>query len=145
ASNSLTSRNVFTCRSGKTRRCTGAFGLMSSTATNPSALLTVSPSRRRRQKRQSGCEANDSLLCHVMRAGSDELAGRPIDEPRRVVVAVAPSGPVDEHRLLYAQLADPAAATRLRGQSPQPGAALLLHFGRNTVLTGRSRPRPWRV
>src|SRR6187397_2588279 len=108
ASNSEMSRNVSTCRSGRTRRWTGAFGLMSSIATNPSAALTCSPSRTSVQKRQSGCEANDSLLRDVVGARPDELALRGFDEPRRVVVAVAPAWPVDEDGLLATELPGPA-------------------------------------
>ena len=41
---SSTSRNVSTWRSGRTRRCVGAFGAMSRIATKPSAAWTWSPS-----------------------------------------------------------------------------------------------------
>src|SRR6185436_9163747 len=145
ASNSEMSRNVSTCRSGRTRRWTGAFGLMSSTATNPSAALTCSPSRTSVQKRQSGCEANDSLLRDVVGPYADELTLRRLDEPRRVVVAVASARPVDEDGFFAAQLPGPPPPAGFGGESTEPHAPLLLHSVRNAIVVCGSSPRPRRV
>src|SRR5919206_3664758 len=114
-----TSLNVSTWRSGITSRCVSALGAMSRIATNPSPRATWSPSRARRQKRQSSGSA-DPLLGHLGAADADELAHRRGDEPRRVVVAVPAAGPVDEHHVLAADLPAPAGvAGGLRGV-PQP-------------------------
>src|ERR1017187_7563408 len=98
ASNSETSRKVSTWRSGSTSTWTGASGLMSLIATKPSARWTWSPSRTSMQNRQSsGCGGKDPLLGDTGRAHADELSDRRVDEPRRVVVAVAAAWAVDEH------------------------------------------------
>src|SRR6187551_715741 len=133
-SNSCTSRNVSMCRSGSTSRCTGAFGLMSSMATNPSPALTCSPSRTSLQKRQSGCDANDSLLGDVVRLHPHELPLRAVDEPGRIVVAVASPRTVDQHRLLVSELSGPPATARLRREGAEPGTPLLLYGGRYAVV-----------
>ena len=62
-------------------RCRGS-------ATKPSAARTWSPSRTSVQKRQSSGSA-DPLLGDRRAADAHELADRRVDEPRRVVVAVA--------------------------------------------------------
>src|SRR5687768_5373670 len=97
--NSATSLKVSTWRSGRTRRCVSAFGLMSRIATNPSPLLTWSPSRASRQKRQSSLGSEDPLLRDGLGADPNELSDRCLraHEPRRVVVAVAAARTVDEH------------------------------------------------
>src|SRR3954452_10850781 len=80
------------CRSGITSRCTSAFGLMSSIAKNPSVLPTTVDGRlpsTMRQKMQSGCGGNDALLADAGGADAHELAHRRVDEPGRVVGAVA--------------------------------------------------------
>src|ERR687896_1055192 len=96
AGNSPTSRKLSTCRSGSTGRWTGAFGLMSATATKPSASSRCSPSATNVQKRHSGCDTDDPLLGDGASTHPDQLPDRPVDEPRRVVVSVAAAGPVDE-------------------------------------------------
>src|SRR6266536_1092254 len=98
AGNSETSRKLSTCRFGSTSTCTGASGLMSLIATNSSDWFTYAPCAAMPQKRQSArCSGKDPLLGDGGRADADELADGRIDEPRRVVVAVAATGPVDEH------------------------------------------------
>src|SRR6266511_2201468 len=97
AGNSSISRNVSTCRSGRTSKCTGALGLMSSTATKPSALFTWSPSTTSLQKTQSGRDAMDAFGGHGVGASRDEDAYGSVDEPRRIVVAVSAPRAVDEY------------------------------------------------
>src|SRR6266571_6123933 len=94
--NASTSRNVSTWRSGMTKRWVSAFGLMSRTATKPSASWTWSPSRYRRQKRQSSGSA-DPLLGDRRSTHLDERADGRVDEPGRVIRAVSAAGAVDEH------------------------------------------------
>src|SRR5262245_23636421 len=139
------SRNVSTCRSGRTSRWTGALGLMSSIATKPSAAWTWFPSRTSLQKRQSGCEANDSLLGQVDGAHSDERALPRVYQPRRVVVAVPAARAIDENGLLAAELSRPSAPARLGGQSPEPGASRFLHSGRDSIVVCRARSGPRRI
>ena len=74
-----------------------------------------------------------------------ELPHRRLDEPGRVVGAVAAAGPVDEDDVVAADLLGPAGAARLVGERAQPGAPLLLHVRRHRVLGGRLRARPRRV
>src|SRR5919204_4494379 len=104
--NSATSRKESTCRSGSTRTCVAALGLMSCTATKPSARATWSPSLTSRQNRQSS-GSEDPLLRHGRRAGAHEAPDRSLEEPRRVVIAVAAAGPVDEDNVLGANLLPP--------------------------------------
>src|SRR5262245_49918707 len=114
------------CRSGRTSRCTSACGLMSRIATKPSAAWTWSPSAYRLQKRQSS-GSDDPLLGDGEPARADEVAGLPLHEPGRVVVAVAPSGPVDEDDVVPPQLGAPVGeAGDVRGLA-QARASLLLH------------------
>ena len=132
AESSPMSRNVSRCRSGMTSTWTSAFGLMSSIAMKPSARLTTVAGSSPRDD-----PAEDAVrVAHAARipssvtaraAHADELADRRVDEPRRVVVAVAPAGPVDEHDVLGADLLAPAAQARVVRERAQPGAALLLH------------------
>src|SRR6266545_5050961 len=117
---------------------------MSAIATKPSALRTCSPSRTSLQKRQS-LRATDALLCHFGRTDSDKLTDRAIDEPRRVVVAVAAARPVDEDCVLGADLRFPALPARLSRDGAEPRSPLLLHPGRHGVVAGRARARPRRV
>src|SRR5438034_9976179 len=111
ASKSEISRKVSTWRSGRTRTCTGALGLMSLIATKPSARCRCSPSRTSMQKRQSSGGGNDPVLGHRGGADAHELPDRCIDEPRRVVVPVASPGAVDEHDVVH--LAPPSSQAEL--------------------------------
>src|SRR3954452_10131490 len=93
-----------------TSRCTFACGLMSLIATKPSARATNAPSRTMLQKRQSSrCFGTDSLLGDGRSANAHEPADRRVDEERRVVVAVATAGAVDEDDVLAAELRVPAS------------------------------------
>ena len=116
-----TRRRRGTCRRGApgcTSTCTGACGLMSLIATNPSPRCTWSPSRTSVQKRQSSrCGGKDSLLGDRGGPNADELADRRVDEPRRVVVAVAAAGPVDEHDVVLPSFALPAPLRRARARA----------------------------
>src|SRR3954471_15978336 len=97
-----------------TSTCTGACGLMSLIATKPSAASTWSPSRKSRQNRQSSRGGGkDPFLGHAGRADPDELSDRRVDEPGRVVVAVAATWAVDEHDVLF--LPAPAPQAELVG------------------------------
>src|SRR5580765_2033965 len=146
ASKASTSRKVSTCRSGSTSTCTGACGLMSLIATKPFALCTYAPSRAMLQKRQSSrCFGTDALLRRRRPAHPHERADRRVDQPRRIVVAIATARPVDEHRVLHADLAAPAGETQLVRQRAQPRAALLLHRQRDGVVGLGDGSRPWRV
>src|SRR5581483_3574830 len=116
------------CRSGMTSRCVGAWGLMSRMATKPSVAATWSPCRYSVQKRQSSGTANP-ILGHVDAADGDELAHRSVDEPRRVVVAVAAAGTVDEHDVVAAHLGVPPRAGCLVGQLAQARASFSLRRG----------------
>src|SRR5438094_2247090 len=120
-----TSRNVSTWCSGMTRTCTGACGLMSLIATSPSAAWMWLPSRASLQKRQSSrCSGKDPLLGDAIGSDAHELADRRVDEPRRVVVAVASARAVDEHHVL--DLRPPTLDAELVRERAQTGAALLL-------------------
>src|SRR5207244_12922853 len=111
-SNSPISRTLGTWRSGSTSRCTSARGLMSLIPTKPSPSRTWSPSLYSRQKRQSS-GSEDSLLGDRSRTDADELAHGRIDEPRRIVVAVAAAGAIDENDVVRAELRAPALDARL--------------------------------
>ena len=140
------SRNVGTCFSGITSRCVSAFGLMSLIATNPSALRTWSPSATSWQNRQSD-DTDDALLRDLRRSSPDELPDRrrALDEPRRVVVAVAPARAIDEHRILRPELRPPTALARSLRCRAEPGAAVLLDRRRNRIVGRGLRPGPRRV
>ena len=86
-----------------------ACGLMSRIAAKPSAFATWSPSRASLQKRQSS-GSEDPLLHDRCAADRHELAHRRVDEPGRVVGAVAAARPVDENDVLPADLRRPAGA-----------------------------------
>src|SRR5262249_5610831 len=132
--NSPISRNVSTCRSGMTRRCVSAFGLMSWIATKPLDFATYVPSRTMSQKMQpSRRDGKDPLLRDRLGADADELAHRSVDEERRVVVAVAAARAVDEDDVVAAELRVPAAPLALARERAQPGAALLLRGRRHRV------------
>src|ERR1700675_4387531 len=108
------SLNVSTCRSGSTRRCVSASGLMSRIATKPSALCTWSPSATSPQKRQSSCsDGKDSLLGECNGARFDQPTDLRIEQPGRVVVAIASPGPVDENTIRRAHLRLPPPVTEL--------------------------------
>src|SRR3954468_21885538 len=117
---------------------------MSATATNPSAACTWSPSRTSVQKRQSSRgPGKDPLLLHALRAHVDELADGRVDEPGRVVVAVAPPGTIDEDDVLV--LALPAAHAELVRERAQTPAAALLHVRRDGIVRRGRGPGPRRV
>src|SRR2546421_10243923 len=128
------SRNVSTWRSGMTSRCVSAFGLMSRTATNPSVSATWSPSRYSLQKRQSS-GSEYSLLRDRLRAHAHQLADGSVHEPRRIVVAVAAAGSIDEDDVLGPELAAPAFERRRLGGRTKPSTAFLLH-GRGNGIVG---------
>src|SRR5690242_3315913 len=104
------SRKVSMCSSGMTSRCTSAFGLMSSIASRPSARLTTvdgtSPAWIL-QKMQSGSRSEYPLLRDRAAADPHELADGGVHQPRRVVVAVAAAGPIDEHDVFLPHLVPP--------------------------------------
>src|SRR5438105_7607875 len=120
------SRNVSTWRSGMTSRCVSACGLMSRTATNPSVSATWSPSRYNLQKRQSSGSEN-SLLRDRLRAHAHQLADGSVHEPRRVVVAVAAAGSIDEDDVLGPELGAPACERRRLRSRAKPRAPVFLH------------------
>src|SRR5215207_4097471 len=127
---SPTSRNVSTWRSGRTRRWTSALGSMSSIATKPSALCTWSPSATSLQKRHSSEDTDDPLLAYRGAPHADDVSDGSVDEPRRVVVAVPPPRPVDEHDIGDPHLRAPPATARLGGHGAQPRAPFFLDGGR---------------
>ena len=118
---------------------------MSRIATKPSVFATWSPSRAscRRGSRQATRE--DPLLRDGASGDRYELAERTVDEPGRVVGAVAAAGPVDEHDVGAPDLPGPPGTASLVGERSQPGAPLLLHLRRHRVLGRRARSRPGRV
>src|SRR6266516_177378 len=119
---------------------------MSLIATNPFARCTYEPSRAMLQNRQpSRCFGTDSLLGHTCATHRDELPDRRVDEPGRVVVAVASAWPVDEHRVDSADLALPAAQAELVGERTQARPALLLDRGRDSIVPGGERSGAGRV
>src|SRR5436190_8953936 len=142
--NCSTSRNVSTCRSGITSRCVSAWGLMSRIATKPGAVATWSPSLYKRQNRQSS-GSEDPLLRDCCAADTKELPDRPVDEPRRIVVAVAAAGAIDEDRVLSADLRPPALHRRRTRGRTEPCAALLLHLRRYRIAFSGHGSRPRRV
>src|ERR1044072_5910880 len=135
--NSEISRKLDTCRSGSTSRCVSAFGAMSWMATKPSPACTWSPSRTSSQKRQSSGSA-DPLLGDLGAADADEVAHPAVDEPRRIVVAVAATRPVDEDDVLAPEFPAPADEGGDGGRLREPRAPLPLHLCRDRV-GGRGR------
>ena len=134
------SRNVSTCRSGRTSRCVSACGLMSRIATKPSVFATWSPSRTSLQKRQSsGDIGEDPLLRDRAPADGDELAERTVDEPGRVVGAVAAAGPVDEHDVAAADLRAPSARGRPRPRARAAGRSRSFFTSGGTVSSAAVR------
>src|SRR6266576_1117816 len=117
---------------------------MSRIATNPSVFATWSPSRTSSQKRQSSGSEN-SLLGDARSADTDELADGCSDEPRRVVVSVAAAGAIDEDDVICADLLTPARETRRFRGCAQPGAPILLHVGRDGVVSRGDGSGPRRV
>src|SRR5919198_60638 len=142
--NSPISRKLGTWCSGITSRWTSARGLMSLMATNPSADATWSPSRYSRQKRQSSA-SDDPLLRHARAADADELPDLGVNEPRRVIVAIASAGPVDEDDVLAADLPPPPLAARRVGGCTEAAAPLLLHRRRNWIAPSGRGAGPRRV
>ena len=113
-----------------------AFGAMSRIATKPSATGTWSPSRTSVQKRQR--QAQDTLFGDGRPANGDELAHRRVDEPGRVVVAVAAAGTVDEDDVLAPTF---AASARGRLVDGARSRALRSSSGRrHGVARGGHRP-----
>src|SRR5205814_2502501 len=145
--NSAISRKLGTCRSGMTSKCVRAWGLMSRIATRPSVAATWSPSRTSLQKRQSGSGSMDPLLRHGRGAHADERANRQIvvDEPGRVIVAVAAADTVDEHVVLALELRAPVREARGVRRRTHAGAALLLLRVRHGIGLRRDGARPRRV
>src|SRR5206468_1558087 len=117
---------------------------MSCSAAKPSALATWSPSRASRQKRQSS-GSEYPLLRDGRAADADELADRRVDEPRRIVVAVAAAGAVDQDDVLPADLAAPALETRVVRRLTEPRAPFTLHGDGHRIVGRRSCPGPRRV
>src|SRR5207344_722490 len=76
-------------------------------------------------------------------AHPDELADGRVDQPRRVVVAIAAAWAVDEHDVLG--LLAPGLQARLVRQPAEAGAALLLLVLRDDVVAGGDGARPRRV
>src|SRR5262245_36953938 len=144
AGKSEISRKLDTWRSGRTSRCVSAFGAMSLIATKASPSWTCSPSRTSWQNRQSSGSA-DPLLRHLGGPHPDELADRRLDEPRRVVVAVAPTGAVDEDDVLAPELLAPAGETGHSRRLAQARASLPLRLELDRVGRGGPRPGPRRV
>src|SRR5262249_5082684 len=145
ASNSSISRKLAMWCSGITSRCVWACGLMSRIATRPSVAATWSPSRYSVQKRHSGSGGTDALLGDGGAPDADVRADRRVDEPRRVVVAVAAAGAVDEHDVVTAELRTPALeAGFVRGGAPACAAVLLLRL-RDRIAALRLRARPRRI
>src|SRR5579862_2463574 len=143
---SETSRNVSMWRSGMTRMCVSACGLMSLIAMNPFVFATYAPSRTIAQNRHSsGRNGKDALLGDGLRTHADERADRRVDEERRVVVAVPAARTIDEDVLGRPELRVPAPLLELAGERPQARSALLLLVRRNAVVVRRPRSRSRRV
>ena len=68
-----------------------------------------------------------------------------LEEPRRIVVAVAPARAIDEHRVLRSELRAPATLAGGLRRRAKPGAAVLLDRRRNRVVGRSLRPGPRRV
>src|ERR1700751_2142306 len=130
--------------SGMTSRWTGACGLMSRMATKPSIAATCSPSRYSVQKRQSSARENP-LPGDGRAADGEELADRSVDEPGRVVVAVAAAGAVDEHDLLASHFGLPARSAGLGRERAQPRTAHALDLRRHPIVALGEGARTWRV
>src|SRR5581483_7817492 len=95
------------------------------------------------QKRQWSCrDGKDSLLGDRLGTDSDERPDGRLDEERRVVVAVAAAGAIDEHGVLAAELRPPPPLLELARQRTQAPAPLLLHARRDDVGARGARSRP---
>ena len=114
AGNSPMSRKVSTCRSGITSRCVSACGLMSRSATKPSALCDVIALVERACRTDSRQAA--TIPSSVTAAARTRISSptSPLDEPWRVVVPVATSGPIDEDDVVAAELRTPVREARAR-------------------------------
>ena len=139
------SRNVSTWRSGRTSRCVSACGLMSRIGDEPVRLRDVVALADELAEETVVRQREDALLRHRGAADADELADGRVDEPGRVVGAVPAARPIDEDDVVAADLRRPARPARLVRERPQPGAALLLHLGRDGVVGRRARSRAGRV
>src|SRR5262245_17673620 len=121
---------------------------MSSIATKPSARLTTvagaSPATIL-QKMQSASGSDDPFLRDGRSADSDEGADRRVDEPGRVIVAVAATRTIDQYEVLAPDLLAPAPSACRIGLRPQPRSSLALDRLRHRVGPGGPRPRPRRV
>ena len=140
AGKSPTSRNVSTCRSGRTRRCVGAFGR--DVADRDEAIRRVDviavPRRagRRGSRDQAATASTPSSATATARALT-KLADGAVHEPGRVVVRIPAAGPVDEHPVDAPDARLPAATRELVGERTEPCAPLPLDGGRNRVGVGR--------
>ena len=133
------------CRSGMTSRCVCACGLMSRMATSRRSRRRGRPRGRacRRGSRAQAARMPSSVTRRA--ANADECADRCIDEPRRIVVAVAATRAVDEHNVISADLRAPAREAGFVRRSAETRAAFLLLRGRNRVSALGHRARPRRV
>src|SRR6187397_2733921 len=102
-----------------TSKWVSACGLMSRIATKPSVFATGYPWWKSVQKRQSS-GSEDPLPGDGASRDGDELPERAVDEPGRVVGAVAAAGPVDEDDVLAPDLRRPPGTTGLLGERSQP-------------------------
>ena len=75
----------------------------------------------RRGSRQAAT-AKDPLLGHRVRADAHERPDRRVDEERRVVVAVAAAGPVDEHDVRACRSSPASGAVRARARGARSRA-----------------------
>src|SRR4029079_770372 len=93
----------------------------------------------------SGGDGKDPLLRDTDGSRMQKLSDLAVDEPRRVVVAVATARPIDEDAIGAPDLRHPAAARKLVGERAQAGAAFSLEAGRNGIASVRWGARPRRV
>src|SRR5436309_15233243 len=117
---------------------------MSRIATKPSASWTCSPSWKRLQKRQSS-GSDDPPFRDRAAADVQELADVALDEPGRIVVAVATPGAVDEDRVLATELRAPvleAGDVRCRAQAC---TSFLFLLRRHWIVRCSPGSRPRRV
>ena len=107
------SRGRSTWRSGRTSRWVAGLGMMSR------SRRSRRPTRRRRPRGRGDRRGTPPscgehpLVGHRRATDANELADRDggIEEPWRIVVAVASPGAVDEHRILASDLRPPARET----------------------------------
>ena len=70
--------------------------------------------------------ATNALLRHLEPSDPDDLADLAVDEPRRVVVAVAAARAIDEHDVVGTDLLPPVRELRFARERPEPCGTLLL-------------------